>query len=72
MLTATILQRVFVFQNEGVEVSLPDPSDKWTPEAVLNYYAPTYPVLTTAKVAGYEIEDDKLVYRFESTIGAKG
>jgi PRTRC genetic system protein C len=72
MLTATILPRVFLFKNEGQEIALPDPHDTWTPEAVLNYYAGTYPLLTTAKVSGHEIEDDQLVYRFETTIGHKG
>ncbi|MEP7375696.1 MAG: PRTRC system protein C [Chitinophagaceae bacterium] len=72
MLTATILPRVFLFKKEGEDISLPDPFAKWSPEKVLDYYAGTYPELTTAKVAGYEIEEDKFVYRLESTIGTKG
>ena len=72
MLTATVLPRVFVFKNGNEETTLADPHEKWTPESVLNYYAGTYPQLTTAKVGTYEIENDKIVYRFESTIGTKG
>jgi PRTRC genetic system protein C len=72
MLTATIMPRVFLFELEGQDVKLPDPDDKWTPQRVLDYYTGTYPALTTAKVSGGEIEDDQLVYRFETTIGTKG
>jgi PRTRC genetic system protein C len=72
MLNATILTRVFVFTQEGQEISLPDPNEKWTTQKVLDYYTGTYPILTTAKVAGGGIENDQMVYRFESTIGTKG
>lgn len=72
MITTTILKRAFVFQQEEQEITLPDPNDKWTTQLVLDYYARTYPILTTAKVSGGEVENDHIVYRFESTIGTKG
>jgi len=72
MLTATVLPRVFVFESEGQKITLPDPHESWPPQRVLDYYTPNYPQLTTAKVSGGEIEDDKLVFQFESTIGTKG
>ncbi len=72
MLTATILPRVFVFELQGQKVTLPDPDERWLPQRVLDYYTGTYPSLTTAKVSGSEIEEDQIVYRFETTIGTKG
>jgi hypothetical protein len=35
-------------------------------------YSGNYPLLTTAKVAGPEIKDDEVQYRFETTMGTKG
>ena len=72
MLTTTQLPRVFIHTENGQEVRLADPSLKLTPEAVLNFYANTYPVLTTAKIEGPEIKDDEIHYRFVSTLGTKG
>lgn len=72
MLTVTKLQRSFSFDNEGQLIVLQDPSPSFTPQAVQNFYAQTYPILTTAKVEGPEIIDDRVQYRFVSTIGTKG
>ncbi len=72
MLTSTILERIFLFKQDGQEIKLSDPSDKLSVEAVLNFYANTYPVLTTAKIIGPEIKDDTVQYRFESVMGTKG
>ena len=72
MLTSTILERTFLFKQDGQEIKLSDPSDKLSVEAVLNFYANTYPVLTTAKIVGPEIKDDTVLYRFESIMGTKG
>jgi PRTRC genetic system protein C len=72
MLVANSLTRVFLFDDKGQEVKLADPSDKLSPEAVLNFYSQTYPLLTTAKIEGPEINDDEVQYRFISTIGTKG
>jgi len=72
MLTATKLQRVFLLSDKGQDITLSDPEPKWSVEAVLNFYANTYPILTTAKVSAPKIQDDALHYRFESVMGTKG
>lgn len=72
MLLATELQRVFILKDKGQEIRLSDPEPNWSEEAVLNFYAPTYPILTTAKISAPKIEDDMVQYRFESVLGTKG
>ncbi len=72
MLVTNELPRVFLFNNEGSELELPDPQESMSPENVLNFYAGTYPILTTAKWEGPEITNDRIEYRFTSTIGTKG
>lgn len=66
------LERVFVFKYKGEEVRLTDPSDKYSPERVLDYYTRIYPILVNANVVGGVVENDEMVYRFESKIGTKG
>lgn len=72
MLLATLLERVFVLKDNGVELKLKDPEPKWSVEAVMNFYANTYPILTTAKVSAPHIKDDTIQYKFESVMGTKG
>lgn len=72
MLQSTQLTRIFFHTEGSQEIRLSDPSDKLSPEAVLNFYAGTYPVLTTAKIQGPEITEDEIQYRFVSTLGTKG
>lgn len=72
MLVAQKLERIFVFREQGQEIELSDPNIKWSAESVMNFYANTYPILTTAKVSAPKIENDKVVYRFESIMGTKG
>lgn len=72
MLVATHLQRVFILKDKGQEIRLSDPEPRWSLEAVLNFYAGTYPILTTAKISAPAIKDDALEYRFESVMGTKG
>lgn len=72
MLQTTQLKRVFLHSEDGQEIKLSDPSAKFSTEAVLNFYANTYPILTTAKIEGPEINDDEIQYRFVSTLGTKG
>jgi len=55
MLTASVLPRIFVFKNKEIDVRLSDPSNKMSPEEVMNFYSGTYPILTTAKIEGPEI-----------------
>jgi PRTRC genetic system protein C len=72
MLIATSLERSFSFRDNDTDIKLADPSQSFSPEAVLNFYAQTYPILTTAKIEGPEIIEDMVQYRFISTIGTKG
>ena len=72
MLTATTLERIFIFRDKDVEIKLADPSPSFSPEAVLNFYAQTYPILTTASIEGPVINDDQIQYKFIAQIGTKG
>lgn len=72
MLLATPLERVFVLKDKEQEIRLTDPEPRWSVEAVLNFYANSYPILTTAKISAPVIKDDAVEYRFESVMGTKG
>jgi len=72
MLVATILERVFLLKDKDQQITLPDPNPDWSKEAVLNYYTATYPILTTATIEGPEINNDRVEYKFQSTLGTKG
>ena len=72
MLLATLLERVFILKENGQEIKLTDPEPKWSVEAVMNFYANTYPILTTAKVSAPQFKDDTIQYKFESVMGTKG
>ena len=72
MLITNELPRVFKFDNSGTEVELSDPQETFSPESVLNFYSATYPILTTAKIEGPEIVDDKVSFKFVTTLGTKG
>jgi PRTRC genetic system protein C len=72
MLLATQLERVFILNDKGQDIKLTDPEPRWSVEAVMNYYANTYPILTTAKVSAPQIKDDTVEYKFESVMGTKG
>jgi len=72
MLIAKQLDRVFLLKENGTDIRLTDPEPSWSVEAVMNFYANTYPILTTAKISASRIEDDTVQYRFESVMGTKG
>lgn len=72
MLVATQLQRTFLFEQQGQEIKLSDPSAAMSVEAVQNFYAQTYPLLNNAKIEGPEIKNDEVQYSFVSTLGTKG
>jgi PRTRC genetic system protein C len=59
-------------REKGNDIILTDPDAKWSTDAVLQFYANTYPILTTAKISGPLIHEDKVQYRFESIMGTKG
>ena len=72
MLVTTQLERVFILKDKGQDIRLTDPEPRRSVEAVLNFYANTYPILTTAKVSAPIIRDDAIEYKLESVIGTKG
>ncbi len=72
MLLATQLERVFILKDKGQEIRLTDPNVQWSTQSVLNFYANTYPILTTAKISAPKIDEDTVQYRFESVMGTKG
>ena len=55
-----------------VSTVLDDPNVNMSPTEVMDFYSMNYPELTTATVHGPEIEDDRAVYEFKTTIGVKG
>jgi PRTRC genetic system protein C len=72
MLIATKLERVFSFKDKEQDIKLADPSPSFSPQAVLNFYAQTYPILTTATIEGPVINEDAVQYKFISQMGTKG
>ena len=72
MLLATELKRVFILTDNGNDIRLTDPEPHWSVQSVMNFYANTYPILTTAKVSAPIIRDDTVEYVFESVMGTKG
>jgi PRTRC genetic system protein C len=71
-LIATTYKRVFIIQDKGQSVELADPERSLSPQAVLNFYANSYPLLTTAKVSEGQVRNDRIEYRFDSVMGTKG
>ncbi|WP_129750025.1 PRTRC system protein C [Flavobacterium beibuense] len=72
MLQSIQMPRVFMMREKGNDIALSDPDPRWSAEAVMQFYAHTYPMLTTAKTIGPEIKDDTVQYRFETSMGTKG
>jgi len=72
MLDIKQLPRLFLFEEKGQQIELADPEVTFSPQAVQNFYSNTYPVLTTATIEGPTIEDDRVLFKFKSTIGTKG
>lgn len=72
MLVITKMERVFLVKENGKEIKLADPDQTMSPEAVMDFYSGRYSFLTTAKVGTPKIEEDQLIYRFESVVGTKG
>lgn len=72
MLLSVELMRVFVLMEKGQKIILDDPEPRWSVDAVMNFYANTYPILTTSKVSAPVIRDDSVVYTFENVMGTKG
>lgn len=66
------LKRVFQLKKGNTILELDDPDSCLSLNDVMDFYSMNYPELTTATVQGPDIENDRAVYRFKTTIGVKG
>lgn len=66
------LKRVFQLKKGSNTLELDDPDSSLSLNEVMDFYSMNYPELTTATVQGPEIENDRAVYLFKTTIGVKG
>lgn len=66
------MTREFQFQKNNKQVKLSDPDVSMTPDEVMSFYSNTYPELTTSTISGPVVENDKVIYKFKTTIGTKG
>ena len=66
------LKRVFILKKGNGTLILEDPDSRMSLSEVTDFYSINYPELTTATLHGPELEEDRAVYRFKTTIGTKG
>ena len=66
------LKRVFILKKGNDPLTLEDPDSRMSLSEVTDFYSMNYPELTTATLHGPELEEDRAVYRFKTTIGTKG
>ena len=66
------LKRVFILKKGNGTLTLEDPDSRMSLSEVTDFYSMNYPELTTATLHGPELEEDRAVYRFKTTIGTKG
>ena len=66
------LKRVFILNKGNGTLTLEDPDSRMSLSEVTDFYSMNYPELTTATLHGPELEEDRAVYRFKTTIGTKG
>ena len=66
------LKRVFILKKGNDTLTLEDPDSSMSLSEVTDFYSMNYPELTTATLHGPELEEDRAVYRFKTTIGTKG
>ena len=66
------LKRVFILKKGNGTLTLEDPYSRMSLSEVTDFYSINYPELTTATLHGPELEEDRAVYRFKTTIGTKG
>ena len=66
------LKRVFILKKGNDTLTLEDPDSRMSLSEVTDFYSMNYPELTTATLQGPELEEDRAVYRFKTTIGTKG
>ena len=66
------LKRVLILKKGNGTLTLEDPDSRMSLSEVTDFYSINYPELTTATLHGPELEEDRAVYRFKTTIGTKG
>ena len=66
------LKRVFILKKGNGTLTLEDPDSRMSLSEVTDFYSINNPELTTATLHGPELEEDRAVYRFKTTIGTKG
>jgi len=66
------MKRVFILKKGNGTLTLEDPDSRMSLSEVTDFYSINYPELTTATLHGPELEEDRAVYRFKTTIGTKG
>ena len=66
------LKRVFSLKKGNDALTLEDPDSRMSLSEVTDFYSMNYPELTTATLHGPELEEDRAIYRFKTTIGTKG
>ena len=66
------LKRVFILKKGNGTLTLEDPDSRMSLSEVTDFYSINYPELTTATLHGPELEEDRAVYRFKTTLGTKG
>ena len=66
------LKRVFILKKGNDTLTLEDRDSRMSLSEVTDFYSMNYPELTTATLHGPELEEDRAVYRFKTTIGTKG
>jgi len=66
------LKRVFILKKGNDTLTLEDPDSRMSLSEVTDFYSMNYPELTTATLHGPELEEDRAVYQFKTTIGTKG
>ena len=66
------LKRVFILKKGNGTLTLEAPDSRMSLSEVTDFYSINYPELTTATLYGPELEEDRAVYRFKTTIGTKG
>lgn len=73
-LNITNAERVFIIdaKKESDKITLPDPSPAMDPVKVMRFYSGQHPELTSSKVDGPTMREDKAVYTFKTLIGDKG
>ena len=63
------LKRVFILKKGNGTLTLEDPDSRMSLSEVTDFYSINYPELTTATLHGPELEEDRAVYRYKTTIG---